>query len=235
MSTVELHLGDCLEVMRGMADKSVDAVITSPPFNLGNDHHTGNNRHNPYDDSMPESEYQAWQIAILDELWRILSDSGSVFYQHKNRIKNGIQITPYQWILRTKLIVKQELVWRNGSQNFDKIRFYPQTERVYWLAKSAETKIYNAINAHDTFTWKAVGTGAVHTRAFPVDFPTEMIECLIDADTILDPFMGSGTTGVACVQTGRNFIGIEIDPTYFAIAERRIAEAQMQPRLEVAE
>ena len=49
--------------------------------------------------------------------------------------------------------------------------------------------------------------------------------------TILDPFMGSGTTGVACVQTGRNFIGIEIDPTYFAIAEKRIKEAQMQPAL----
>ena len=52
-----------------------------------------------------------------------------------------------------------------------------------------------------------------------------------EGDTILDPFMGSGTTGVACVQTGRNFIGIEIDPDYFAIAERRIAEAQMQLRL----
>ena len=49
--------------------------------------------------------------------------------------------------------------------------------------------------------------------------------------TVLDPFMGSGTTGVACVQTGRNFIGIEIDPTYYAIAEKRIAEAQMQPSL----
>lgn len=52
--------------------------------------------------------------------------------------------------------------------------------------------------------------------------------------TILDPFMGSGTTGVACVKTGRNFIGIEIDPTYFAIAQRRIEEAQMQlPLLEI--
>ena len=49
--------------------------------------------------------------------------------------------------------------------------------------------------------------------------------------TILDPFMGSGTTGVACVQTGRNFIGIEIDADYYAIAEKRIAEAQMQPAL----
>ena len=51
--------------------------------------------------------------------------------------------------------------------------------------------------------------------------------------TVLDCFMGSGTTGVACVQTGRKFIGIEIDPTYFAIAEKRIKEAQMQPRLEL--
>jgi DNA modification methylase len=49
--------------------------------------------------------------------------------------------------------------------------------------------------------------------------------------TVLDPFMGSGTTGVACVQTGRSFIGIEIDPGYFAIAQKRIAEAQLQMRL----
>lgn len=48
---------------------------------------------------------------------------------------------------------------------------------------------------------------------------------------MLDPFMGSGTTGVACVRAGLNFIGIEIDPDYFAIAERRIKEAQMQMRL----
>jgi DNA modification methylase len=52
-------------------------------------------------------------------------------------------------------------------------------------------------------------------------------------DTILDPFMGSGTTGVACVQTGRNFIGIEIEPKYFEIAEKRIAEAQMQMRMPI--
>jgi DNA modification methylase len=50
-------------------------------------------------------------------------------------------------------------------------------------------------------------------------------------DTILDPFMGSGTTGVACIQLNRNFIGIEIDPTYFAIAQERIRVAQMQPNL----
>ena len=54
-----------------------------------------------------------------------------------------------------------------------------------------------------------------------------------EGDTILDPFMGSGTTGVAAVQTGRNFIGIEIEPKYYEIAEKRIAEAQLQMRMPI--
>jgi len=57
----------------------------------------------------------------------------------------------------------------------------------------------------------------------------------LDLGCILDPFMGSGTTGVACVQTGRRFIGCEIDPTYFEIAKRRIADAQAQMRMPLAE
>lgn len=55
--------------------------------------------------------------------------------------------------------------------------------------------------------------------------------CSKPGDTICDPYMGSGSTGIACAQTGRNFIGIEIDPKYFEIARKRIAEAQMQPPL----
>lgn len=73
-------------------------------------------------------------------------------------------------------------------------------------------------------------------RVHPTQKPICLMEWLINrytsaGDTILDPFMGSGTTGVACVKTGRNFIGIEIDPDYFAIAKRRIEIAEMQPRL----
>ena len=58
-----------------------------------------------------------------------------------------------------------------------------------------------------------------------------VIELCPKAETILDPFMGSGTTGVACANLGRSFIGIEIDPGYFDIACRRIEEAYRQPRL----
>jgi len=72
----------------------------------------------------------------------------------------------------------------------------------------------------------------IYTSQKPVEFVVLLMnEYTIPGDTIFDPFMGSGTTGVAAVQLGRNFIGCEIDPDYFKIAEKRIEEAQKQPSL----
>lgn len=218
----DLILGDCLEKMREMPEGSVDLIITSPPYNLGNAHHTGNIRHKAYEDNLPEKEYQDWQIDVLNECYRVLKPTGSLIYNHKNRIKGGVQTTPYAWLLKTPFIVKQELVWFNRSQNFDKIRFYPMTERVYWLAKSPKTKLFNAINHHDLFEWRAVGTKGIHTRAFPEKMVEDFLLCFPEAVAVLDPFMGSGTTGVACQNLGRNFIGIELDKGYFEIAKNRI-------------
>ena len=228
MSYIDLMQGDCLELMKGIPDGSVDLIITSPPYNLGNTHHTGNKRFKPYgkyNDDMKELDYQAWQVEVLNECFRILKDDGSMLYNHKNRISKGVQITPYQWILKTDFIVKQEIVWQNGSQNFDKIRFYPFTERIYWLAKSPKTKLFNAINHHDVFTkadWNRVGTKGKFKRAFPLTMVEDLLACFPNADVVLDPFMGSGTTGVACIDSNRSFIGMELDEDYFNIAEERI-------------
>lgn len=86
----------------------------------------------------------------------------------------------------------------------------------------------------DTFIQKLNQVSEVN---HPCPKPDNVMRWIVDrtvfeGDTILDPFMGSGTTGVACVQTGRNFIGIEIDEGYFKIAEKRIHDAQQQMRLE---
>jgi len=221
-----IYQGDCLEIMHLIKSQSVDLVLTSPPYNLGNFHHTGNIRHNPYDDDLPEQQYQDTQLEVLENLFRIVKDDGSLFYNHKNRIKQGEQITPYTWLLKTDWIVKQELVWFNGSQNFDKIRFYPMTERVYWLAKSPDTKLFNAINHHDLFNWSAVGTSKEHKRAFPEVMVKDILACFPDAKTVLDPYCGSGTVGNCCKELNRNFIGIEISPEYFKIAENRIKNTQ---------
>tara|TARA_R100000700_G_C3113775_1_gene105663 strand:- start:18 stop:728 length:711 start_codon:yes stop_codon:yes gene_type:complete len=222
---VKLYLNDCLDGFRKLDDLSIDLIITSPPYNLGNTHHTGNKRHQAYNDNLLEEKYQEIQIKMLNECFRVLKNDGSMIYNHKNRIKQGSQISPYEWLFKSKFVIKQELVWINRSQNFDKIRFYPWTERVYWLTKSPKTKLINTINKHDVFDWnewKPVGTNGAHTRAFPEQFVADMLSVFPDAKIVLDPYMGSGTTGVVALSKNRDFIGFEINETYFNLAKKRI-------------
>ncbi len=225
----KIYNEDCLQTINRMNDGSIDLIITSPPYNLGNNHHTREKRHNPYNDNMPEYEYQSWQTTILNELWFIVSDGGSLLYNHKNRIRDGAQITPYEWLLDTPWVIKQELIWYNGTPNFDKIRFYPATERIYWLAKSSKTKLYNAISHNDVFSqseWKPEGTSKKHTRAFPEKMVSDLIKCFPNTKTVYDPFMGSGTVGKVCQDLGIDWVGSEISPEYCQLAEERIFGAQ---------
>jgi site-specific DNA-methyltransferase (adenine-specific) len=157
-----------------------------------------------------------------------------VIYNHKNRIKKGVQITPYEWILKSDFVVKQEWIWFNGSQNFHKIRLYPMTERIYWLAKTPETKLYNTINHHDFFTrqdWEPVGTSGKHTRAFPLKMVEDILLCFPEAKTILDPFAGSGTTAIASENLKRNWICIEQEAEYCEIGRKRVEENRERLRV----
>ena len=230
MEINKIHQGNSLELIKDVPDKSICLTITSPPYNLGKTHHTGNNRFKSYDvfsDDLPEEEYQRQQILLLNEVFRATKEEGSMMYNHKNRIKNGRQITPYEWLLKSDWVVKQEIVWFNGSQNFDKIRFYPMTERIYWLAKRSDTKLFNAINHHDVFRtdeWKAVGTSEKHKRSFPEQMVSDLIKCFPESDLIFDPYMGSGTVGKAALLEGKRYLGFEISPEYCEIAQNRINE-----------
>lgn len=218
---------DCLKGLKKIKDKSIDLIITSPPFNLGNTHHTGFKKHKSYEDKMPEKDYQLWQLEVLNECFRVLKNNGSLIYQHKNRISKGIQISPYEWIYKSNFIIKQEIVWINRSQNFDKIRFYPFTERVYWLAKDNRTKLYNKINKQDVFDWKEwkpVGTRGLHTRAFPEKLVEDFLNVFPDAKLILDPFIGSGTVAVVCKKMKRNFIGFEKNKDFVKYSNKRLSE-----------
>jgi modification methylase len=223
-----------LETMARMPSEFLDLTITSPPYNLGKKHHTGNNIFDSYDeynDDLPEEVYQQQQIEMLNELYRVTKKGGSVMYNHKNRIRNGKQISPYEWLFKTKWTIKQEIVWFNGSQNFDKIRFYPMTERIYWLAKGTDTDFVNVINQHDFIKDKAEGTSKEHKRAFPLSLAQRFIMCFPNAQIVYDPYMGSGTTAIACIEEKRNYIGSEISKKYFEIAEKRIKQRYAEPKL----
>tara|TARA_R110000823_G_C15741566_1_gene480905 strand:- start:44 stop:733 length:690 start_codon:yes stop_codon:yes gene_type:complete len=228
---MKIYNQDCLEAMKETPNNAFDICITSPPYNLGNKHHTGNNYFNPYKDNYKESDYQKKQIQVLNELYRIIKDDGSVFYNHKNRIKDGFQISPYEWLFKSKWKIKQEIVWVNRSQNFDKIRFYPFTERIYWLTKNKKTKFKNNINISDVNYWKPEGTKNKHKRAFPLQMVSDILKCFPKNLNVLDIYLGSATTAIACHNLDFNFTGYEIDKDYYEAALKRIEQHKAQKRL----
>lgn len=225
MEINKIYNENCLDTMRRMPDNFLDLTITSPPYNLGEIHSTGSHKFKAYDtycDDLPEDVYQEQQIDILNELWRVTKDSGSVMYNHKNRIRDGLQLSPYRWLFKTKWDIKQEIVWFNRSQNFNKCRFYPMTERIYWLSKGKDTGFFNAINQHDLIQDNAVGTKQEHKRAFPLVLAERFVMCFPDAKLIYDPYMGSGTTALASIKQKRDYIGSELSANYCEIADKRL-------------
>lgn len=192
---IDLRLGDCLEVMRTMPDKSVDAVITDPPYP---DHYA--------------DEYKYFD-GILEPLKRF--DCRQLIF----------------WSAKVEFPLDYSAIhiWDK------KLRVGSHYERLFERNGSKTYTVFNHCSNNNKITGQMLKDEYFgHPSQKPIALLKELIEKYThEGDTILDPFMGSGTTGVACVQTGRNFIGIEIDEGYFKIAERRIKDAEMQPRLEV--
>ena len=201
--TVTLHLGDCLEVMKSIPDKLVDAVITDPPYGLG-EKWTGGTW---FTKNVYSSDKVTWDDKAPQEI------IDGILRRNKTTViwgGNYFTLPPSRgWLVWSKInsmptMADIELAWTNLDQPAKQYR-----------------SLRNGWN-----------------RQHPTEKPVGLMEWVLlhttnEGDTILDPFMGSGTTGVACVQTGRNFIGIEIDPNYYAIAEKRIKDAQLQMRLPI--
>jgi len=228
--------GDCLTVMQSMSDESVDLVVTSPPYNLKNS--TGNGMkdgrggkwsnaslihgYSHYHDNMPHDEYAAWQRACLTEMFRLIKNNGAIFYNHKWRVQAGL-LQDRQDIV-SGFPVRQIIIWkRKGGINFNKGYFLPTYEVIYLICKP-EFELTQGANAYGDI-WEFMQE---MKNEHPAPFPVALIERIInstDAQLILDPFMGSGTTAVAAKKLSRNFIGIEISPEYIELAKKRLDDS----------
>jgi len=236
---VQLYLGDCLEVLPTLEAGSVDAVITDPPYaNL-----SGGIVMSKRCGGVAEPKVMTTTIGDLwkadfawcSDAWRIARLSVMVFSGHK-AVAETRQAFP-------DAKVQALLTWhkRNSSPVLRNVPKF--TTEFVWLLEKEPGLSWADFKS----TWfdipmlqagcfaserilKDDSLAAVHPAQKPVLL---MSHLLIDGiKSVLDPFVGTGTTGVACVKTGRRFIGIEINPGYFEIAKKRIMETQMQPRLE---
>lgn len=235
----KLILGDCLEEMRKLPSGSFDLVVTSPPYNLKNS--TGNgmkdgrggkwknaelvNWYSNHHDCMPHDEYSKWQRNCLLEMLRVLSENGAIFYNHKWRVQNGL-LQDRQDIVKG-LPIRQIIIWkRKGGINFNQGYFLPTYEVIYLIAKK-NFKLAPKANAFgDVWEFKQE-----MKNPHPAPYPVALINRIIsstNAQRILDPFIGSGTTAIASIMNGREYLGIDISPEYIEMAENRIKEFKKQ-------
>lgn len=233
----KIILGDSLSVMREMPDESIDLVVTSPPYNIKNS--TGNglkkgtktgkwsgaalqNGYSHHDDNMPHVEYVWWQNACLIEMFRLLKPDGAIFYNHKRRVQGGL-LQDRDAILKG-LPVRQIIIWkRAGGINFNPGYFLPTHEVIYLIPKP-EFKLVAKANAFGDVWEFNQEMKNVHPAPFPLALPQRCIEAT-DANIILDPFMGSGTTALAAKLAGKHYVGIEISEEYVKMAECRLASS----------
>jgi modification methylase len=219
--------------MDRMPKASIGAIVTSPPYNLKNS--TGNgmkdgrggkwsnaallNGYSDHDDAMPHDEYVAWQRKCLTSMMRLLKDDGAIFYNHKWRVQGGL-LQDRQDILKG-FPVRQIIIWkRNGGINFNKGYFLPTFEVIYLIAKKDFVLAPKANAMGDV--WEIPQT---RDNPHPAPFPIELAEKCVSsttAEVILDPFMGSGTTALAAMNLGRDWVGMDVSESYCTMAKERI-------------
>jgi len=227
--TVRLICGDCRLLVPTILE--LDAVVTSPPYNCGKEYGTDS-------DDLPLEEFEVFLtetiFSVKSRVWIV--NVGQFIGSRKNRVLfRDVLLSACGWI---PLI--DEVVWDKGPANGSAWGNYPNSPRVraqhesIFVFGSATMPNGNGLDWAEwarltTSIWRVLPPAAVdlsiHPAMMPVEIAWRCVSLWTDINgTILDPFMGSGTTGVACVRTGRKFIGIEREPKYFEIAKRRISD-----------
>lgn len=222
MVDVRLYQGDCLDILKTLPDGCVDAVVTDPPYGIGlKANYLKTRRASQEKDTRRHAWLSKNHKAIVGDSEpfdpRHLLGFKTVMLWGANAYADKLPAS-YSWLVwdkKDKRGAKNgfsdcELCWCYGVP-FNSVRIFHHL----WCGYQRDSE---------------VGEGSLHPTQKPIALMEWCLERLKlpDGATILDPYMGSGPVGVAAVRMGYNFIGIEIDPGYYAIAERRIREAQQQ-------
>jgi modification methylase len=247
--------GDCIEVMNGLPEASVDLIFADPPYNLqlrGDLHRPDNSQVDAVDDAWDQfasfATYDLFTRQWLTAARRILKPTGAIWvigsYHNIFRVGAALQDAGY-WILN-------DVVWRksNPMPNFRGKRFTNAHETMIWASKEEGAKYtfnYEALKSlNDGIQMRSdwvlpICTGHERLKdengdkAHPTQKPESLLHRVLvgstnPGDVVLDPFFGTGTTGAVARMLGRDYIGIEREAAYRAAAEKRLANIRKYDR-----
>jgi DNA modification methylase len=229
---------DNLAYLKQLPDNSVDLVVTDPPYNVSQGQNiTINGR-------TIRKDFGAWDYnfnpeAVLKELKRVLKPNGQIYI-----FCGTNQIPQYMKILKDKWFFRNLLIWykRNPAPRISKTNYIFATEYIIYgineKGKPSEStfNFSKQTEMHNVFITNALQgkerlKNSQGKSIHPTQKPLEILRKLIEVssnpnDIVLDPFMGVGSTAVACVLTGRNFLGCDLDENYVYFARKRLEELQ---------
>ena len=212
---INLHNGDCLEVMRQIADCSIDLILTDPPYGI--DLTPQREKGKFKNTKVINDDTLEWLPKIVNELYRVSKNTVLVFCGWQNVDKFKIEF-------EKNFTIKNILVWDKDWFGIGN-NYRPNYELCLLCCKTNVTT--KSKNKSNILKYRRVAPQKLlHSCEKPIALLEDLItELSSEGDIVLDCFMGSGSTGVACMNTRRKFIGIELDSNYFNIAESRINEA----------
>lgn len=217
--------GDCLELMKNIPDGSVDLVLTDPPYEIQT---SGAGIYKQADKQYVKDlngMKDGFDKQVLDEICRVLKKINVYFFCSQKQI-----IPLLDYFVKEKKCNYNILCWhKTNPVPACGNKYLTDTEYILFFREKG-VKVYGEFNTKFTYYVTPLNQKDKKKYGHPTIKPIEILQNLIvnsslENGSVLDCFMGSGSTGVACINTNRNFIGIELDNTYYEIAKQRINDA----------
>lgn len=248
-----LYHGSCVNMLKIIPDKSIQLIVTSPPYNIGKEYEEKTNLNN----------YIEEQSKIIKECERVLAESGSICWQVGNFVENGsiipLDVALYPVFADLNLVMRNRIIWHFEHGLHCSKRFSGRYETIIWFTRKTKEYVFNldpvrvpqkypakkyfkgpkigqyscnplGKNPGDIWVVPNVKSNHVEKTEHPCQYPVELIERLVlamtdEGDWVLDPFAGTGTSIIAAILHNRRGAGAEIQKQYVELAKDRITKA----------
>lgn len=222
---IDLTHGDCLEKMQNIPDKSIDLIVTDPPYLINYKTNRRKDKTHEFCSVIDNDNNFDMVHKYINECYRILKDNTAMYM-----FCNCDRVDYFkQELEKAGFKIKNMIIWvkNNHTAGDLKAQFGKQYEILFLVNKGR--CLFNGKRITDVWFFnKVVGAVQVHQNQKPVDIIEQCIrKHSKENDVVFDGFMGSGTTGVACKKLNRDFIGVEINKSYYEIAKNRIETTEV--------